>query len=252
MNIYSIYKAVNKINGKCYVGFDSSWPKRKNRHLGDSYNKKSKSYNDAFHKAIRKYGKDNFEWILLYQSKDSLHCKNVMENYFIIDNNSFINSKNSNGYNMTLGGDGMIGFKHQEKSKKKNSISCGKKFRVWKNDGTLIESKHIKNFCLENDLCYDSFKSLLSGKLLSYKNYLNYNNEKTFDEAKNNYDKKIENSLNIMGEKHSKEYQLVSPTGEIIKFKNLAKFARENNLNPQCLKQVAMGKLKVNKGWRLP
>ena len=55
-----------------------------------------------------------------------------------------------------------------------------------------------------------------------------------------------------MGEKHSKEYTMICPTGELVKFKNLAKFARENNLNEQSLKQVAMGKIKSNKGWSLP
>jgi len=38
MNIYSIYKATNKITGKIYIGFDSNWPKRKKRHLSNSFN----------------------------------------------------------------------------------------------------------------------------------------------------------------------------------------------------------------------
>ena len=30
--IFSIYKATNLINDKCYIGFDSNWPNRKNIH----------------------------------------------------------------------------------------------------------------------------------------------------------------------------------------------------------------------------
>ena len=32
MNIYTIYRATNTINGKVYIGFDSAWPKRKRGH----------------------------------------------------------------------------------------------------------------------------------------------------------------------------------------------------------------------------
>jgi len=27
--IYTVYKVENKINKKCYIGYDSNWPKRK-------------------------------------------------------------------------------------------------------------------------------------------------------------------------------------------------------------------------------
>ncbi len=252
MSIYSIYKAVNVTNGKCYVGFDSNWPKRKSRHIRDSFSEKSRAYNDVFHKSIRKYGQENFEWQLIYQSKDGKHCKDVMEKYFVKEFNSFINSEKSQGYNMTLGGEGMLGFRHTENSKLKNSVSLGKPFKVWHNSGTLIEDKHIKNFCIKNNLNCDSFNSLLLGKAFSYKNYYAYEGEKTFDEVLGKYSIKIKESMKIMGEKHSKEYTLLSPSGDLIKFKNLAKFARDNNLNPQSLKQVAMGRLNSNKGWRLP
>ncbi len=251
-NIYSIYQATNLINGKSYIGFDSSWPNRKKSHLKDSRNKNSRSYNDIFHKAIRKYGVDNFHWEVVYQSKDGKHCKNIMENYFIVQNHSFINFENSCGYNMTLGGDGMLGFKHKESSKLKNSISSGKEFKIWHKDGFIIQSKHMKNFCIEKKLNYGSFKKLLSGKLFSYKDYYPYDNESQFSEVLQKYENKCNKSMQIMGEKHSKQYTLISPTGEFVTFKNLAKFARDNNLNPQSLKQVAMGRIPSNKGWKLP
>jgi group I intron endonuclease len=252
MIIYSIYKAVNQINGKVYIGFDSNWPNRKKRHLKDARSKNSVAYNDIFHKAIRKYGQENFIWEIIYQSIDGEHCKDNMENYFIVENHSFINFEYSNGYNMTLGGDGMLGFKHSEKSKLKNSISCGKMFKVWHKDGHIIEGKHMKNFCIENDLNYESFKKVLSGKLFSYINYYTYDGEKSFEEALNKYQEKIKNSMQIMGEKHAKTYTLKNPGGKLMTFTNLAKFARDNDLNPQSLKQVAMGRLKSNKGWTLP
>lgn len=252
MIIYSIYKAVNQINGKVYIGFDSNWPNRKKRHLKDASSKKSVAYNDIFHRAIRKYGQENFVWEVLYQSLDGKNCKDVMENYFIVENHSFINFENSKGYNMTLGGDGVLGLKKSKESKLKTGISCGKIFKVWHKDGYIVENKHIKNFCMGNQLNYECFKKLLLGKLLSYTDYYPYDGEQSFEEALNKYQEKIKNSMQIMGEKHSKTYSLISPNNKLITFTNLAKFARDNNLNPQSLKQVSMGRLKSNKGWKLP
>jgi group I intron endonuclease len=116
MNIYTIYKATNKTNGKCYIGFDSNWPKRKFDHLSNQ-NKKNKFYN-----AIRKYGCDNFSWEIVYQSKERTHTLNVMENYFIRENNSY-----NNGYNSTFGGEGRKGSLSQETKLKMSLSKLGKK-----------------------------------------------------------------------------------------------------------------------------
>jgi len=96
----TIYKATNSITGKSYIGFDSAWPKRKNRHLENAnYNREGKFYD-----AIRKYGWDKFQWEILYQSKDKEHTLNVMETQFIREYNTF-----NQGYNMTEGGEGCFG-----------------------------------------------------------------------------------------------------------------------------------------------
>lgn len=115
--IYSIYKATNKINGKCYIGYDSKWPRRKHYHLQNA--RKGTGY--AFHSAIRKYGEDNFEWEIIYQSKDQFHTLNVMETYFIEQYNSFVDAPKSNGYNMTMGGEGQKNVKMSAATRKKKS-----------------------------------------------------------------------------------------------------------------------------------
>jgi group I intron endonuclease len=102
MNIYTIYKSTNKINGKVYIGFDSNWPHRKNSHK--CYYKKGDT---KFYRAIKKHGWENFEWTILYQSIDKNYTKDTMENHFIIEHDSF-----KEGYNSTFGGDGTFGFHH--------------------------------------------------------------------------------------------------------------------------------------------
>jgi group I intron endonuclease len=135
MIIYSIYRATNKINGKVYIGFDSEWPKRKKSHY---YNHRSSPCPKwPFYNALKKYGWDNFQWEILYQSKDGEHCKNYMENYFIVENRSFIGFTDCNGYNSTLGGEGSLGKTQTVENKKKQSkrrSEMNSKSR-WYNDG---------------------------------------------------------------------------------------------------------------------
>jgi group I intron endonuclease len=111
MNIYTIYKSTNKINGKVYIGFDSNWPHRKNSHK--CYYKKGDT---KFYRALKKHGWQNFEWTILYQSIDKNHTKDTMENHFIIEHDSF-----KNGYNSTFGGDGTFGFSNPNRRKGFNS-----------------------------------------------------------------------------------------------------------------------------------
>ncbi len=112
MIIHTIYKFVNTINGKVYIGFDSKWPNRIIVHKSSSKNQDTK-----FYRAIRKYGWDKFEYSVIYQSYDKDHTLKVMENYFINEYDSF-----HNGYNSTLGGDGVLGLIHSENAKRNISM----------------------------------------------------------------------------------------------------------------------------------
>lgn len=92
-----IYKITNRINGKVYIG--QTTMSLKNRW------KCHKSSKDAcvFHKAIKKYGAENFtvEQIDVAADADELNLK---EKYWIAHYNSMI----PNGYNSTDGGDNFV------------------------------------------------------------------------------------------------------------------------------------------------
>ena len=110
----TIYKATNKITGKSYIGFDSNWPSRKERHQENAaYNREGKFYD-----SIRKHGWESFEWSILYQSLDNDYTLNIMEPHFIKEYDTF-----NKGYNMTEGGEGCFGATTN---------------KIWINDG----SKH--------------------------------------------------------------------------------------------------------------
>ena len=113
MKIFTIYKATNSVNGRVYIGFDSLWPRRISNHRGSSQKEDTK-----FYRAIRKHGFDSFIWEPIYQSLDQDHTLKVMEPYFIKEYNSKIE-----GYNSTLGGDGVVGLVFSEESRLKMSKS---------------------------------------------------------------------------------------------------------------------------------
>ena len=117
MKIYTIYKATNNINGMSYIGFDSAWPRRKKVH----FNRMNKDKKEFFHNALNKYGFDNFSWEVLYQSLDRDYTLKTMEEHFIREYDTFW--KNEKGYNLTYGGQGVLGVIMSEETKKKISES---------------------------------------------------------------------------------------------------------------------------------
>lgn len=101
MAICGIYKYQNLINNKIYIGQAIDIAQRRREHRYDASN--SKRDNCIFHKALRKYGEDNFSFEVIEKcSKDIL---NERERYWIEYYNSII----PNGYNMTTGGDSAQG-----------------------------------------------------------------------------------------------------------------------------------------------
>lgn len=223
MNIYTIYKATNKINGKIYIGFDSNYPERISEHLRDAFNIEHKAYSTVFHKSIRKYGKENFSWEIEYQSKEKDHTLNIMENYFIDMYRSYIKFKDSNGYNMTIGGEGTFG-----------KILSTYKSYIFLKDNEIVKIINLKNFCTLNNLNYNCMVLVFSGKKKSYKGYKNISN-------KDYIIPKIHKNMN---------YKIVNPEGTIITINNPSKFCIDNNLNYSSILKIISGKSKYHRGYR--
>ena len=114
MNTYYIYKATNKINGKIYIGKTNSIGQRIRQHLS------AKDKEDSeFHRAIKKYGFQNFVWEFVDYTTSSEIAAQI-EREYIIKCNSII----PNGYNVTYGEGG---------PPKTDSLICLKK------DGTFVK-----------------------------------------------------------------------------------------------------------------
>lgn len=118
--ICGIYKITNMINGKVYIGQAKDIEKRHKDHINMSFNQNLHQYNYVLYRAIRKHGLENFSFEFLIEVEEEL--LDLMEIYYIEQYNSYIYAENSNGYNMTRGGqsnrNGIVSKKQREKISK--------------------------------------------------------------------------------------------------------------------------------------
>ena len=121
--ICGIYYIKNLINCKVYIGCAFDIKRRWWEHKTKL--RRNKHYNIYLQRAWNKYGEINFEFNILEEcNKENLDKKEIE---FI----QKLNSKAPNGYNLTLGGEGMSGHKHSDETKNKISNSHkGKVFSI--------------------------------------------------------------------------------------------------------------------------
>jgi predicted GIY-YIG superfamily endonuclease len=104
MSKYYIYTIFNSLNGKIYVGKTKSPQKRFEKHLNVASGGRT-TEKFVIHKAIEKYGRDNFEFTIIQEFNNEEDCSNS-ERYWI----KFFNSNIKEfGYNLTEGGEGCSG-----------------------------------------------------------------------------------------------------------------------------------------------
>jgi group I intron endonuclease len=100
-----VYKITNTVNGKVYIGITTkSVRSRWKAHLCNAF---VKNVNYYLYKAMRKYGKEAFLIETIHEAA-SLADLLEAEKRFITECNSYATA---NGYNQTLGGEGVFGLK---------------------------------------------------------------------------------------------------------------------------------------------
>ncbi len=127
-----VYIAKNSVNNKCYVGYTTkTLDERIKTHLYKSNNKTNKHYFYLFKEAIRKYGIENFTWVILAHCSSIEECCNLEKHYI-----KTLNTISPNGYNLTEGGNGGI-QSEETRTKISNSVK-----KYWDNNK---ENHHWSN-----------------------------------------------------------------------------------------------------------
>jgi group I intron endonuclease len=105
-----IYRITNKTNGKIYIGQTRhELSERWRSHVWEAFRGKKQW---ALSCAIRKYGAVAFGMEVLYVAKTQREL-NKMETFFIV---LYQSHKPENGYNLTMGGDGLSYWKGKKRS----------------------------------------------------------------------------------------------------------------------------------------
>jgi len=245
-----IYKATNKINGKSYIGQTiETLNERKAKHISCACLKKDNIY---FHNTIKKHGKENFIWEVLTEC-NSLKELNKTEIEMIEKYNTF-----ESGYNLTKGGEGRVGCKHTEESKKKmseatkgeNNGMYGKRHSKKTKEKMSESRKGERSFWYGRHLTEES-KRKQSESMKGEKNP-NYN-KKFSIETRQKMSKATKGKY--IGEKNprSKKYIVTTPEGEEIFVHGIIDFCRnykKEKLDYTNLVKVAREKLKQYKGYK--
>lgn len=112
MKTNEVYKITNKVNGKIYIGITNQGSGvRYYKHWSDA----RKGDPCPIHKAMAKYGKENFTLEIIDFANNYGELKEK-EKFYIKKFNSM---DRSIGYNLTEGGDGTFGRLHSEETKEK-------------------------------------------------------------------------------------------------------------------------------------
>jgi len=218
-----VYRAVCSVTGKSYIGqTQTGLEERKRQH-----NKSNK--NLPFYNAIRLYGKDSFEWSVLWTGCNQVDCDTVEINLI-----QFYNSLSPNGYNLKSGGNG--GGTHSLETKQKMSdLKVGKS--TWCKGLTKETDSRVEQRAESQRGIFKSEEHRVKLRIAKLGKPAQWTSER-------NKWYSGENSFSAL------TFLITKPSGEIIKITSLATFCKANELNRHCMRRVAQGIQEHHKGYR--
>ena len=227
-----IYAFKNKTNGKMYVGqTQRTFGIRTKQHLN-----RSDTY---FDKALSKYGLNNFSYWILDRGS-TLEELNEKERYWITEYDCLW----PNGYNLTVGGDGVKGYRHTDEYKRK--MSDAMKGKVTGENNPFYGKKHtIKS--LEKMSNYQSARWTVEARKERSESY-----KGKFVGADNPFYKKEhkQSSKDKMSKAKDKMKVKVRniDTGEV--FESLSLASKTHNVQVTHITRVCRGQRKTCGGFR--
>lgn len=243
-----IYKATCLITNKSYIGLTTkSLKRRKSNHLTIAKYNHSESY---FHRAINKYGKGNFEWIIIEECHDD-YGLNLAEEWHI----RYFNTLAPNGFNIQTGGRFVEHNGRKVKGSKEFKELLSEKMKaLWKTE------EHRKKCCGENHYMYGKKQSKENNRKNREAQKKVWTKEKNkvmsviikkickTKEWRENHSIGIKKGL----EKRKRYYKAISPNGEetIVNSLTIRDFCKSNDLNYSNMMGVLNGWQSHHKGWK--
>lgn len=130
--VFCIYLCENIITGKKYIGRTSNFKRRQRNHFNPE-----KTRNNYFDNCLKKYDKENFEWIILEEGLT--YNESIKKEIYYIK--KYI-TKYPNGMNLTEGGEGCL--KHEVSDEARRKISIAHKGNISLLKGKKLSIEHRK------------------------------------------------------------------------------------------------------------
>lgn len=229
-----IYRIINNINGKSYIGSTNNWKRRKAEHFNSAKWPSCISYNYPLQQAIRKYGQENFSFIILEECDVNETAQR--ERYYIQYYNTLANI--GYGYNQTLETECSLRDKNIiDKSIERSGIKCAlvdkdnnilQKFRSYHEAARLVlninEASCIREVC--------------DGKMYSIKGHIFRRLNETGVEVPRN--QTHERRTAIMG------ISIMDST-DIVYYESISEAARQENVSRSSLSKCVNGSTRYSK-----
>lgn len=174
--MFYIYTIFNLVNGKIYIGQTQNLNRWK-EHLYIA-GKPAYAKHKLIHKAIAKYGKDNFTFTIiqyLESKEESLDCEKYWIDFY---QSNICKYPNGLGYNLTDGGESAAGFKWTQASKNKLSLMLrltGKNNSAILTRDQVIDIKQlldcnmfVKDIAIKYGVSPRAIRDIRNGKRWSY------------------------------------------------------------------------------------
>lgn len=269
-----IYKIENKITKKVYIGQSTDIEKRWKDHIN---NYKTSRYNYAIYRAMNKYGIENFSFEILEEC--DINQLSIREKYWI----QYFDSYN-NGYNMTVGGDGVSVIDYQEVqdlwnegftekeicnklNKKANTISLIlKKLDIEKEEikkrSKIYLQKEVEQYSLDGEYirtfsCAKEAELCLGVNARNIQNVCNMISQYKsaggylwkYKDDSTSIDKFISRKKNLENPQMKKVYQYSLDKKLLNEYPSTGEASRQTNISQQNISAVCRGKRKTAGGY---
>jgi group I intron endonuclease len=262
-----IYKIINTISGKVYIGSTKKFSKRANSHY-NSLNKKI-HFNSHLQKSFNKYGKDNFvfevieivvgdkltrtmlEQEYINEYFDSWEqCfnfnKNVIQNEVDFEHISFTQSEIKKSFYQTEAGQKLIQKLSDEKRGKTYEEMYGES-RAVEIKQTIRDNKLIE---MNRPEVKENLRKQLTG--VSFEERFGTERAKEIKEKRSKSRKGKYTGKNSSGFRIIENIILLSPDGEIYtRIEGIGDFAEAHGLRKNHFSELLSGKRKSHRGWIL-